>query len=245
MPVVTVTQQSRTSIISINRPDERNAITHEVIVELEAAFREFDASDQRCAILTGTGEHFSMGSDPTMPVTELWRCMPTLGVRTEKPIIAAVSGLCAGSAFSLNMMADLSVATEDASFRYPEGTHGATGGLVASLAVRIPHKSAMEVMLLGLPISGAEAYRMGFVNRACAPGQHVESALEMAEVIGTRAPMVLALMKRFVTDHVLPLGPSEIQARTLRQLTEVRGSNDSAEGKRAMAEGRTPSFQGN
>ncbi|MGK6316730.1 enoyl-CoA hydratase/isomerase family protein [Neorhizobium sp. DT-125] len=240
---VSIEAHGAVSIIRINRPGHRNALTLDVVRKLQDAFADFDRSEQRVAVLCGEGDNFSMGSDPTLPVAELWRCMPTIGLRTEKPIIAAVNGECRGAAFSIAMMADITIAADNAAFCYPKGIHGATGALVASLACRIPHKYAMEIMLMGGVISGRRAFEMGLANAVVPDGEHVSTALQWAEVMATRAPMVLALLKQFV-GQTLPKGPSEIQAITIRDLTMVRTSDDSAEGKRAMAEGRTPVFQG-
>ncbi len=244
MSVVSIRDEGLVRLIAINRPEVGNAIDLEVVLALQQAFADFDVSPQRAAVLHGTGHIFSMGSDPTLPVTELWRCVPTLGVATDKPVITAVNGECKGSAFGISMMADICIADETASFRYPEGIHGATGGLIASLVNRVAHKIAMEVMLSGLPISVQRAYEIGLVNRVVPAGQHIEAALEFASVLARRAPLVLQLMKRMVVNSALPVTPTETMGRTLRALTAVRTSDDSAEGKRAMTEGRAPQFRG-
>ena len=148
MSVVTVEKRGPVSIIAIDRPEKLNAINKAVAVELQAAFEEFDLSAQRVAILTGNGGRaFSSGADVT-DLPELWRCVPTVGIKTEKPIIAAVSGWCIGGALVMAMMSDLLVAADNARFSYPEGKVGITGGMIAGLAARIPHKVAMELMLL-------------------------------------------------------------------------------------------------
>src|ERR1041384_4979672 len=92
MSVITVEERGPVSIISINRPEKLNAINKAVAIELQQAFAEFDRSDQRVAILTGAGGRaFSAGADVT-DLPELWRCVPTVGIATEKPIIAAGRG---------------------------------------------------------------------------------------------------------------------------------------------------------
>ena len=158
MSVVTVEDRGPVTIIAINRPEKLNAINKAVAVELQQAFAEFDRSAQRVAVLTGAGERaFSSGADVT-DLPELWRCVPTVGITTEKPIIAAVSGWCIGGGLVMAMMCDLLVAAENARFSYPEGKVGITGGMIAGLAARIPHKIAMEIMLLGEPIDAERAY---------------------------------------------------------------------------------------
>jgi enoyl-CoA hydratase/carnithine racemase len=244
MSVVTVEERGPVSVIAINRPEKLNAINKAVAVELQLAFGEFDRSAQRVAILTGNGgKAFSAGADVT-DLPELWRCVPTVGIKTEKPIIAAVSGWCIGGALVMAMMCDLLVAADNGRFSYPEGKVGITGGMVAGLAARIPHKIAMELMLLGEPISATRAYEVGFANRVVRAGEEVNAAVAMAEKIVDLAPLALAAMKRFVNDGVLPKGPAELAARYGAELAAVRNSEDAAEGVRAFRERRRPQYRG-
>src|SRR6185437_7399660 len=200
MSVVTVETRGPVSVIAINRPEKLNAINKAVAIELQQAFAEFDGSAQRVAVLTGTGERaFSSGADVT-DLPELWRCVPTVGIKTEKPVIAAVSGWCIGGGLVMAMMCDLLVAAENARFSYPEGKIGITGGMIAGLAARIPHKIAMEIMLLGEPISARRAYEAGFANRIVANGCEISEAVALAARIVDLAPLALATMKRFVNE---------------------------------------------
>ena len=128
------------------------------------------------AALTGAGnEAFSGGAD-TGNFPELWRCIPTVGFETGKPIISAVGGWCVGGALVLSMMCDLTVAAENARFSYPEARLGFTGGLIAGLAARIPHKVAMEMMLLCRIVDAQRAYQCrprqrGRADRTTGPGR--------------------------------------------------------------------------
>ena len=141
-----------TTLVTINRPERRNAICAETALLLQKAFTEFERSPtQKAAVLTGAGnEAFSGGAD-TGNFPELWRCIPTVGFETTKPIISAVGGWCVGGALVVSMMCDLTVAAENARFSYPEARMGFTGGMIAGLAARIPHKIAME-MILGITL---------------------------------------------------------------------------------------------
>ena len=188
MSVVTIEQHGPVSIIRINRPEKLNAISSGVAIELQQAFETFDASDQRVAILSGTGERaFTAGADVT-DLPELWRCIPTVGFKTDKPIIAATSGWCIGGGIVMVMMCDLMVSTENTQFYYPEAKLGVTGGMISSLVSRMPHKLAMEMMLLCSKVSAQRAYDVGFVNRVVPNGQHEKAALEMAnEMLELRA----------------------------------------------------------
>lgn len=244
MSVVTVENRGPVTIVSINRPEKLNAINKAVAIELQQAFAEFDRSAQRVAILTGAGGRaFSAGADVT-DLPELWRCVPTVGIATDKPIIAAVSGWCIGGGLVMAMMCDLLVAAENARFSYPEGKVGITGGMIAGLAARIPHKIAMEMMLLGEPIGAERAYQAGLANRIVSNGTEIEEAVALALKIVDLAPLALATMKKFVNEHVLPKGPAELAARFGAELAAVRASADAAEGIRAFTERRKPRYEG-
>jgi enoyl-CoA hydratase len=244
MSVVSVEERGPVTIVSINRPEKLNAINKAVAIELQQAFAEFDHSGQRVAILTGAGGRaFSAGADVT-DLPELWRCVPTVGITTDKPIIAAVAGWCIGGGLVMAMMCDLLVATEDAKFSYPEGKVGITGGMIAGLAARIPHKIAMQMMLVGEPLDAERAYQAGLVNKVVANGKEIEEALAVAHKIVDLAPLALATMKRFVNEHVLRKGPAELAARFGAELAAVRNSADAAEGVRAFKERRKPRYEG-
>ncbi len=243
MSVVTVEQRGAISIIRINRPDKLNAISSDVALELQVAFEDFERSDQRVAVLSSVGARaFSAGAD-IHDLPDLWRAVPGLGCKLSKPVIAAVSGWCVGGALVMAMMCDLLVATEDAVFSYPEARLGLTFGLIASLVTRMPHKMAMEVMLLGRHLSASRAYDVGFANEVVANGTHEAAALAMAEELLGSAPLVIAALKQLVND-VLPTGPVERMLATSQALAAVRESEDFAEGAQAFAEKRSPRFQG-
>ena len=245
MSVVTVqNHDGGVTLISINRPERKNAICADTAIGLQRAFAEFDASEQRVAVVTGAGnDAFSAGADVSK-LPELWRCIPTVGITTEKPVIAAVGGWCVGGALVLAMMCDLMVAAENAKFSYPEAKLGFTGGLIAGLAGRIPHKLAMEMMLLCRTVDAQRAYQIGLINEVVPTGKQVEAAIEMGRELATFSPMVLKTLKRFVVQHVLAAGPSEGMARTSNALAMVRDSEDGQEGRRAFLEKRAPRFTG-
>ncbi|TXL64899.1 enoyl-CoA hydratase [Zeimonas arvi] len=243
--IIVTNHDDGVTLIAINRPERRNAICAQTALELQAAFAEFDRSGtQRIAVLTGTGdEAFSGGADVTN-LPELWRCVPTVGISTDKPIIGAVGGWCVGGAMVIAMMCDLMVAADNARFSYPEAKLGFTGGMIAGLAGRIPHKIAMEIMMLGRTVDAARAHEIGLVNQVVPKGQQVEAALAMARELAGMAPLVLQTIKRFVTESVLAQGPSEKMGRAQRELGIVRDSADIEEGMLAFREKRAPRFTG-
>jgi len=232
------------SLFTINRESRRNAICSRTAAELQQAFADFDRSDQRVAVITGAGTAaFSSGADVD-DVPDFWRCTPTVGIVTEKPVIAAVSGWCVGGALVMTMMSDFAVAAENARFYYPEAKIGIAQGMIAGLAARIPHKVAMEVMLLARVLDARRAREVGLVNDVVPDGQHVEAALAMARELAGMAPLVLGLLKRFVTQSVLPHGPTEHYGRTRRAAEVVANSRDMQEGLQAFREKRPPRFTG-
>jgi enoyl-CoA hydratase len=244
MSVVTVEERGPISIIRINRPEKMNAISAAVAVELQRAFQAFDAApEQRVAILSAAGDRaFTAGADVT-DLPELWRAIPGVGFQTDKPIIAATSGWCVGGGIVLVMMCDLMVSTESTIFYYPEAKLGVTGGMICSLVSRMPHKLAMEMMLLCSKISAQRAYEVGFVNRVVPNGTHEAEALAMAEQMLDSAPLVMGTLKRLAAE-VLPVGPVERMVAVSQTLGRVRASEDLQEGIRAHKERRKPVFRG-
>jgi enoyl-CoA hydratase len=244
MPAVTVEDRGKISIIRINRPERLNAIGQEVAVEMQHAFQAFDADpDKRVAILSATGTRaFTSGADIN-DLPELWRAIPNVGFYTDKPIIAATSGWVVGGGIVMVMMCDLMVSTEDTQFYYPEAMLGTTAGGISSLVARMPHKLAMEVMLLGSKISARRAYDVGFVNRVVPNGEHETEALAMAAQLLDSAPLVIAALKRLVND-IMPTGPIERMVAVSQTIAKVRQSDDLQEGIRAYKEKRKPRFTG-
>ena len=243
MSVVTVEDRGAISIIRINRPERLNAINQAVAVEMQQAFKSFDAHpDKRVAILSGVGERsFTAGADVS-DLPELWRAIPGVGFKTDKPIIAATSGWVIGGGIVMVMMCDLMVSTESTTFYYPEAKLGTTAGGISSLAARMPHKLAMEIMLLGTKVPAQRAYDVGFVNRVVPNGTHETEALAMAEQLLESAPLVIGALKRLV-DQVLPVGPIERMVETAQIIAKVRQSDDMKEGIAAHKEKRKPKFR--
>ena len=232
------------SLITLARAERMNALNEAVIRGLNEAWRRFEASEERVAIVHADGDRaFSVGADIKDPPKEMWQGVPGVGVAVSKPVIAAVHGWCIGGAYCIVQMCDLVVASETTVFKYPEAQVGFTGGLIASAAARLPHKIAMEFMLLGQDLSATRAYEVGMVNRVTAPGEELEGALEYARILARSAPLVLETLKRFANE-TLNRSPAEAAAIAREQLLNVRDSDDGAEGRAAFAAKRTPEFKG-
>ncbi len=234
------------AVISINRPDRLNAIGSEVEAGLRQAWERLrDSEEDRVGILTGVGgKAFSAGKDMKSTEPPDYRSFtPGVGVLIEKPLIAAVSGWCIGGANVLMLMCDLCVATEDAKFTYPEAKMGFAGGMIASSVARIPHKIAMELMLLGEVIDARRAYEVGMVNRLVPAGQHLQEAMKLARRLADNAPLVMTMLQRLAAA-TMPQSPVEAAGHAWRENERVFQSKDFQEGLSAFAEKRGPKFTG-
>ena len=194
------------------------------------------------AILSGAGDKaFTSGADVS-DLPELWRAIPGVGFKTDKPVIAATSGWVIGGGIVMAMMCDLMVSTESTLFYYPEAKLGTTAGGISSLVARMPHKLAMEIMLLGAKVPASRAYEVGFVNKVVANGQHEAEALAMADQLLDSAPLVIGALKRLVNE-VMPIGPIERMVEISQIIATVRQSEDMQEGIAAYKEKRKPRFR--
>ncbi|MEM7405038.1 MAG: enoyl-CoA hydratase-related protein [Pseudomonadota bacterium] len=242
--VITYTSSERIAVITINRPDRLNALNEAVIVNLQAAMQQFEASDDRVAILHAAGDRaWSVGADIKDPPAEMWQGVPSVGVELTKPIIAAVHGWCIGGAYCIVQLCDLVIASETTVFKYPEAQLGFTGGQVASMVARIPHKVAMEFMLLGKNMPAERAYEVGMVNRVVPKGTELAEAMEDAKILARSAPLVVSTLKSF-SLATINKSPAEAGALARHKLLAVRNSEDGQEGARAFKEKREPDFQG-
>jgi enoyl-CoA hydratase len=230
--------------VTIDRAERMNALNEEVIQGLRSAWLRFAASEERVAVLTAAGDRaFSVGADIKDAPREMWQGVPGVGVPLDKPVIAAVHGWCIGGACVIVQMCDLVVAAENTRFKYPEAQLGFTGGLIASAAARLPHKIAMEFMLLGEDWTAERACAAGMVNRVVPDGEQVGAALVWARVLARSAPLVVTTLKRFALE-TLNRSPAEAAAIARERLLAVRDSEDGREGRRAFTQKRPPEFEG-
>ena len=233
------------AVITINRPERMNRLDDAIVEGLRAAWQRLMAAEEdRVAVLTGAGEKaFTAGADLKALPTSLYRGIPGVGVAVDKPVIGAVAGWVVGGGMVLTTMCDILIAAENARFSYPEVKVGFTGGIISNLASRIPHKIAMELLLLGEPIDAQRAYEVGYVNKVVAAAELMPTAMAYAARIAATAPLPSRALKRFVAE-TLPKSPSEIAGIARADIDTIFASEDWVEGRAAFVQKRPPRYRG-
>ncbi|OXM68694.1 crotonase/enoyl-CoA hydratase family protein [Amycolatopsis vastitatis] len=237
-----------TLLITIDRPEARNAVNAAVAAGLAAALDELESDPTlRTGVLTGAENTFSAGMDLKAALKGESPEIPGRGfgglteAELTKPLIAAVEGFAMGGGFELALGCDLIVAAEDAKFGLPEVKRGliAAGGGVIRLPQRIPHHLAMEFLLTGEPVSGRRAGELGLVNRVTPNGDAAAVALQLAEKLAENAPLALAAVKKIVRgSEADAFAVQREETKKLMQSADVR------EGMTAFAERRAPKWTG-
>lgn len=257
---VLMTQDGATVILTLNRPEALNAFTPEVLDLLDQHLGRVEEDPAvRVVVLTGSGEKaFCVGADLKARAQELGGAEPSRDPfaervqrvfgrleRLPRPVIAAINGYALGGGLELALTADLRVAAEEARFGFPEAKVGSMPG--AGGTQRLPRvigpARAKELMFAAEPIVAAEAHRMGLVNRVVPRQELLARTLELARVIGTRAPLSLAAIKRSV-DHAAAEALDGGLAFEAAQFAALRTSEDRREGIAAFLEKREPHFVG-
>jgi len=239
-------------LITLNRPEARNAVNAALAETLAATLDRFEAEDElKVAVLTGAGGTFCAGMDLKAFVRGE---RPWVGDRgfagitqrsARKPIIAAVEGYALAGGFEIALSCDLIVAARDARFGIPEVKRGlvaGAGGLIR-LPKRIPYHLAMELALTGDPIDAQRAYELGVVNRVTDSGQAVGAARELAATIARNSPLAVDASKRIV-QQALEWTEEEAWTKQGEIAGPVFASEDAQEGARAFAEKRDPVWRG-
>ena len=241
-------------VVTIHRPQVRNALNHQTIAELVDALESFDRDDAiRCMVLTGDDRAFAAGAD----IGQMADASAIDVLRDDnfarwarfraihKPVIAAVGGYALGGGCELALMCDLVVASETAQFGQPEVKIGIIPGAGGTQRwARTAGKvRAMEAVLTGEPVRAVDAERMGLVNRVVPAGAQLQEAKRLAQMIATRPPLAVRLGKEAV-NHAMEVGltPGLEFERKLFYL--LFASEDKREGMRAFLEKRPGRFTG-
>jgi len=240
------------AIITINRPQARNAVNGEVARGLAAAVDEFEGRpDVRVMILTGEGGTFSAGMDLKGFLTGDLPVVPGRGFGgiaerpPAKPLIAAVEGYALAGGFELALSCDLIVASEEAKFGLPEVSRGLTaaaGGLLR-LPRRIPYHLAMEVALTGEHFPATRLWAAGLINVLVPAGQALTGAVELAAKVARNAPLALVASKQVIVESA-DWDAAEAFAKQQAITGRVFTSADAREGAMAFAERRAPVWKG-
>jgi enoyl-CoA hydratase len=254
MTKVDIEQRGRVGIITLNRPEARNAVNGDIAQGVEAGLDRFEADDDvQAVIITGAGPTFCAGADLKLVATGRGSEMATkrgnfAGIVKRdfpKPIIAAVNGPALAGGFEIVLACDLVVAADHATFGLPEAKRGlfaAAGGLIR-LPKRIPLALATEIAITGDPIDAARALQLGLVNRVVPVAQVVDAALELAATIAKNGPLAVRNSLKMVREAP-DLSDADAWSRNIELALEVFGSKDSIEGATAFAEKREPSWTG-
>ena len=238
-------------LITLDRPEKRNAVDGHTSRALAAALDELDADPELAVgVLTGAGGTFCAGMDlrafldgdaPEVPgrgFGGLTQAPPS------KPLVAAVEGFALAGGCELVLACDLVVAAEDAVFGLPEvglGLIAGSGGLLR-LPHRVPRAIATELALTGDRFTAPDAHRWGLVNRLVPSGTAADAAVEMAARIARNAPLALAATKRLLAAADLP--DDEAWARQETELVAIKATADAREGAAAFGEKRAPRWMG-
>lgn len=243
----------RIQIMTINRPQTRNAINYETAVEFARALDQLDASDEIVlGIVTGAGNTFSSGMDLKAFAHNGQR--PYVGDRgfaglcekpPAKPLIAAVEGYALAGGCEIALACDLIVAANNASFGLPEVKRGIVPGAGGMLRLprRVSYHIAMEMILTGEMVPAQRAYDIGLVNRLFEPGKALEGALALARIIAQNGPLAVRTAKKIVTQSG-DWRQTEMFDLQRPRVAPVFASADAKEGATAFAEKRKPVWQG-
>ncbi|MCB8912587.1 crotonase/enoyl-CoA hydratase family protein [Rhodococcus rhodochrous] len=249
--VVLLERRDRVLVITINRPEARNAVNAAVSHALAEAVDQLDSDDSlSVGVLTGAGGTFCAGMDLKAFVAGEDVVVPGKGLGfTEapprKPLISAVEGFALAGGTELVLATDLVVAAKDAKFGIPEVKRGlvAGGGGLLRLPSRIPYQKALELALTGDAFTAEEGYGYGFVNRLTEPGGALEGAFELAERITANGPLAVAATKEIIVRSA-DWSSEEAFAKQMEIMAPVFTSEDAREGATAFAEKRPPVWKG-
>jgi enoyl-CoA hydratase len=266
MAVVDYERLGHIALVTLNRPEARNALDPEVMCRLADIWDEVDADDDvRVAIVTGTGTVFCAGADlgrliplmtkarePDDDWDRRYLAEEGLGDRAvlrvsdlDKPIVAAINGTAVAGGCELVQGTDIRVAATTARFGVQEVQRALfpAGGSSVRLPVQLPYAVAMEWLLTGELVDAARAYDLGFVNRVVEPDQVIPEAMKVAERIAANGPLAVRAIK---ASTKACLGLPERQAMDLEHelSAPVFRTQDAVEGAKAFMEKRTPNYLG-
>jgi enoyl-CoA hydratase len=256
-PHVLIERRDHVLIVTMNRPEARNALSGPMMALMRAAWDEVDRDpDIRVCVLTGAGGAFCSGYDlkamaqshpsDTAAGMDLSVIEPLLkGRRLTKPLIAAIEGPAIAGGTEILQATDIRVAGRSARFGVSEARWGLfpLGGSAVRLVRQIPYTVAADILLTGRHLTADEALRAGLIGHVVDDGQALPKALELAGLIAANGPLAVQAILRTIRDTE---GMAENDAFALEAKLgmAVFASTDAREGPRAFAEKRKPEFRG-
>jgi enoyl-CoA hydratase len=239
-------------IITLNRPDARNAVNAAVAQGIADAVDTLDGDDElRIGVITGAGKGFSAGMDlrafvqGERPYVEGRGFGGIVQHQPRKPLIAAVEGFAVAGGFEIALSCDLIVASKGTRFGVPEVKRGLIAGAGGLLRIpqRLPYGIAMELALTGELVPAERLYELGLVNRLTEPGAALDGALELAGTVAANGPLALQASKE-ILQQVRDWSEEEFWERQRPTVERIFSSEDAREGATAFAEKREPRWQG-
>ena len=251
---MTYQRQGRIGYLMLNRPQALNAVNDQFVQDIDDALLEFDVDEAAwVCIIHGAGRSFCAGADIKqrfVSMTPQQQAQRARGNSPEghlgrsinwKPVIAAVHGYALGAGMALAAECDLIVASEDAQFGITETKRGLCGGRVwAKVSAFMPSKVATEMLITGEPVSAAELYRLGLLNRLVEPGKHLAAAEELAEKVIQAPPLAARAGVRLSRGTWVP---GAAAADAYIQPLKLHLSEDFKEASRSFVEKRPPQYQ--
>ena len=245
-------RRGRVLLITLNRPDQRNAVNAAVATGIAAALDQLDGDPElSLGVITGGGKGFCAGMDLKAFVAGERPYAADRGFAgivarpPDKPLIAAIEGFAVAGGLEIALACDLIVASRGARLGIPEVKRSlvAAGGGLLRLPRTLPRNIAMELALTGDPIEAERGYELGLVNRLAEPGGALDAALELAETIAANGPLALAATKRVMLESA-DWPDAEFFERQEKIVRPVMSSEDAREGATAFAEKRAPVWKG-
>jgi enoyl-CoA hydratase len=240
------------AVITLNRPEDRNALGKDIRAGLFAAWDRFERDPAlQVAILTGAGDKAFCAGGDLKEMTERRLAVPPRdmfpvpgdNIELTKPTIAAVNGVAFAGGWMIAQACDLCVASTRAQFAITEVKVGRSSPWAAPLIHMIPQRIMMEIVLTGKPISAQRAYEIGLVNRLAEPGQLLDTALELAAAILEGAPLSVRAARDMVRLST-EMGRSAALQAARHASDGAYRSEDAQEGPKAFAEKRRPQWKG-
>lgn len=251
-PAVLTERRDRVLLVTLNRPDQRNAVNAALAAGVAAALDELDSDPAlTLGVLTGAGPGFCAGMDlkafvaGESPYVEGRGFAGITQRASDKPLIAAIEGFAVAGGLEVALSCDLIVAARGAKLGIPEVKRSlaAAAGALIRLPKRIPYHLAMELALTGDPILAERAAEVGLVNRLADPGGAVDAALGLAERVTPNGPLAIAASKK-VLASALDWTEAEAWEKQGAIVGPVMVSRDAREGAKAFAEKREPVWEG-